>query len=233
MKKMIIFIALLITQSSLYSQKSSDWTNDAGADMRNVRFKNGVFNNNMEYFAMAKVTSKNNTDYYKNAAGQYYFDKEWGKCKVLTKENKTYLLDLCNYNIFDKRFEFIVEKEVYFLKENPILSVFFKNKMFIPFKGIDDKSNYYRLIHKFNNNLELVETYTLKKKSIPSSFSLGLYTNKAEIKPKKFLLKNKELIELPKSKKEILILLNKSYKKEVHKKLNLKKESDLVELINS
>ncbi|WP_417214714.1 hypothetical protein [Bizionia sp.] len=231
MKKVITILILTLIQFSSFSQ-TKNWNTSAGTNPRNLNFKNGVFNNNMEYFAMAKVSDKNSTDYYKNATGQYYLSKDWKKCRVITKENKDYIFNTCNYNIFDKRFEYIIDNTTFFLKKEQISSVFINKMKFEP-SIFNNENNYYRLIYKFNETFKLIELYKLKKKSIPSSSSLGLYVNKVEKKSKKFILKDGELIELPKSKKKTLRLLNKKYDKKKHKDLKISKEEDLINLIKS
>lgn len=233
MKKVIAILVLITFQFSLFSQ-TKNWNTSAGTNSRNLNFKNGVFNNNMEYFAMAKVSDKNSTDYYKNATGQYYLSKDWKKCRVITKDNKDYVFNTCNYNIYDKRFEYIIDNTTFFLKKDQISSVFINKMKFEPSTlKFGNDNNYYRLIYTFNNNLKLIELYKLKKKSIPSSSSLGLYVNKVEKKSKKFILRDGQLVELPKSKKKILKLLNKKYEKEKYKKININKEEDLITLIRS
>lgn len=224
-EKLIIVLSTFLMVTSLFSQRK--WETSAGPDMRNVRFKNGVFNNNLEFFAMAKVNSKNNTDYFKNAKGQYYFNKKWGKCRVITKSNKDYTLDDCNYNLHDKRFEFMIDNNLYFLKKNEVQQIFINKNKFLPFDNkLTQDKNYYQIIHKFNDSLELIKLFKLKKKSIPSSSSLGLYTNKVEIKAHKYFILDNKLIELPRSKKKILKIIGKKYY-DKYRNLSIKKTKTL------
>lgn len=230
-EKLIIVLSTFLMVTSLFSQRK--WETSAGPDMRNVRFKNGVFNNNLEFFAMAKVNSKNNTDYFKNAEGQYYFKEKWGKCRVITKSNKDYTLNDCNYNIYDKRFEFLIDNNLYFLKKNEVKQIFINKDKFLPFNNqLTSDKNYYQIIHKFNDNLKLIKIFKLKKKNIPSSSSLGIYVNKVERKSQNYLILNNKLIELPRSKKKILKIIGKKYHNK-YQNLNIKNDKDLIKLINS
>lgn len=220
MKK--IFLILVLTSIYSYSQS------------RNVPFKNGVFNNNMEFFAMAKISNKNNSEHSTKNKGYYYFKNKWNKCRVITKDNKDYTFEVCNYNIFDKRFEFIIDNTTYFLKKNEVDYVFINNNKFKPFNNQTTLNrNYYKEIHKFNKDFKLIEIYNLKKRNVASNSTLGLYHNKIKVKSKKYILKNGNIIELPRSKKKILTLLGKSYDSKKHRKLNIKKHQDLITLLES
>lgn len=216
-----IFIILCLQTLLTYSQD------------RNVAFKNGVFNNNLEFFAMAKVNSKNNSENSIKVKGHYYLNKnKWRKCTIETVNNKIYNYQECNYNIYDKRFEFIIEEELYFLKQHEIKSIIINNEKFIPFKTINVRDkNYYREIYKLKNKDKLIEIYILNKKSVPSSTTLGLYHNKVSTKTKRYLLTQNKIIELPKRKKEILKLFNKKYNAKSHRKLKIKKDIDLIKLV--
>lgn len=219
MKKHIALITILFV-SKLFSQD------------RNVLYKNGVFNNNLEYFAMAKVSNKNNSENSTKAKGVYYLNKEWKKCMIYTYDGKKYEMESCNYNIFDKRFEFFIDNTVYFLKKEILETVKIDNQNFKPNNNtILFNNNYYREILIINSEAKLIELYSLKKKSVPSNSTLGLYHNKIEKKKKKYILTKDEIKELPTKKKKILELLNKKYNPKQHKHLNPKKEEDLIQLI--
>lgn len=221
MKKIILIIILCFTNLNLISQS------------RNVPVKNGVFNNNLEFFAMAKVNTKNNSEHSVKAKGHYYLTKnKWGKCQIKTTSNKDYDFNNCNYNIFDKRFEFIIDNNVYFLHKNEVNYINFNDNKFIPSKDItiDDK-NYFKELHTFKNGNKLIEIFFLDKKSIPSNTTLGLYHNKVIINSKKYLLLENKIIKLPNKKKKILKILNKESESKKYKKLNIKNTEDLIKII--
>lgn len=219
MKKHIALIIILFV-SKLFSQD------------RNVLYKNGVFNNNLEYFAMAKVSNKNNSENSTKAKGIYYLNKEWKKCMIYTYDGKNYEMESCNYNLFDKRFEFFIDNTVYFLKKEILETVKIDNQNFKPNNNtILFSNNYYREIFIINSEAKLIELYSLKKKNVPSNSTLGLYHNKIEKKKKKYILTKDEIKELPTKKKKILELFNKKYDPKKHKHLNPKKEEDLIQLI--
>ncbi|WP_422090556.1 hypothetical protein [Tenacibaculum ovolyticum] len=221
MKKILLIIVLCFTNLSLISQS------------RNVPFKNGVFNNNLEFFAMAKVNTKNNSEHSTKAKGHYYLNKnKWSKCYIKTTSNKDYTFDTCNYNIFDKRFEFIIDNNVYFLQKKEVNYIKINNDKFIPSNKITtNNKNYFKEIHVFKNGDKLIEIFFLDKKSIPSNTTLGLYHNKVIINSKKYLLQNNKIIKLPNKKKKILKILNKQNDYKKYKKLNIKKNEDLIEII--
>lgn len=221
MKKTLLIILLCFTNFNLLSQS------------RNVPFKNGVFNNNLEFFAMAKVNTKNNSEHSAKAKGHYYLTKnKWGKCHIKTVSNKDYTFDTCNYNIFDKRFEFIIDNNVYFLQKSEVNYIYFNENKFIPSKNITVKNkNYFKELHTFKNGNKLIEVFFLSKKSIPSSTTLGLYHNKVIVNSKKYLLEDKKIIKLPHKKKKILKMFNKKNDSKVYKKLNIKNTEDLIKII--
>lgn len=223
MKKKILTFLILITTLSFQAQS------------RNVLYKNGVFNNNLEFFAMAKVSNKNNSENSTKAKGYYYLNKKWNKCQVKTAKNKNHIFNTCNYNIFDKRFEFIIDNVVYFFKKHEVKHITINGYKFVPSSNnFPLNKNFFKEIHSFDDNRKLIEIYELKKKSIPSSSTLGLYHNKIEKKTKKYILNiNGSLIELPKKKKKILSKLNIKYNSKIHKNLNPKNNNDLIKLIIS
>lgn len=223
MKNKILTFFILITTLSLHAQS------------RNVQYKNGVFNNNMEFFAMAKVSNKNNSENSIKAKGYYYLNNNWNKCQVKTIKDKDHVFNTCNYNIFDKRFEFIIDNVVYFLKKNEVKHIVINGNKFVPSSfNFPLNKNFFNEIYTFKDNRKLIEIHELKKKSVPSNSTLGLYHNKIEKKSKKYILnENGTLIELPKNKKKILSKLNIKYNSKIHKKLNPKNNNDLIKLIIS
>ena len=182
---------------------------------------------------MAKVNSKNNSEHSTKAQGHYYLNKDkWSKCNITDKNNKNFTFDACNYNLFDKRFEFIIDNTVYFLKKNEVKQIIINKHKFIPSKEITvNNKNYFKELHTFKNGNKLIEIFFLDKKSIPSNTTLGLYHNKVTVKSKKYLLKENQIIKLPKKKKDLFKKLNIKYDSKKHKKLKIKKTKDLILLL--
>ncbi|SEB78180.1 hypothetical protein SAMN04489761_1751 [Tenacibaculum sp. MAR_2009_124] len=206
---------------------------NSNAQGRAVPFTNGVFNNNFENFAMIKVKSRNNGEHSVKSQGTYYFSKEWNKCKVQTIDNKTFNFKECNYNVYDKRMEIFIDNEVILLKKNSIKSITFQQKIFKPTDidlPIDNK--YYQLLFS-NQKLKLVKFYYLKKNSVASKQSLGLYHQTVSAKSSRYLIQNGKLIKLPSSKSKILKLLGKEDQKRKFRKYNVKKDEDLIEILKS
>ena len=182
---------------------------------------------------MAKVNTKNNSEHSIKAKGHYYLNKNnWSKCFIKTNKDKSYSFDTCNYNIFDKRFEFIIEDNIYFLKKYEVDHITINGDKFIPSKEVTVKNkNYFKELYDFKNGNKLVEIFILKKKSVPSNTTLGLYHNKVTITSQKYLLEKNRITKLPKKKKKILEMFNKKYNSKEHRKLNIKKTKDLITLI--
>ena len=218
--KQLIIILLFTTSLSLYSQE------------RSFGSTNGVFNNNLEFFAMLKVGNKNNNEYTAKANGKYYLLKKWAPCEIETIDNKEYTINKCNYNIYDHRFELLLENEVLFLNKEIIRKIKLNNKIFKPLE-IDHsfKSNYYEELGS-NENIRIIRLYNLKKKVLPSTESLGLYENKVEVKNKKYFIYNQEFLEVPKSTKNTFEILKLNYNKKDHKNLKTKNIKDLLKIIN-
>lgn len=183
---------------------------------------------------MAKIDMKFNNEFGKNVSGTYYLTKEWKKCKITTKESKSYTLPNCNYNLFDKRFEVQFENNDFiYLKKQSIDQIIFDNKTFKPISNTlipNTDNNYYQEIAQ-NKNITLVKLYKLKKRTVNSKESLGIIENKIINKGYNYFIKDNQLIKIPRSKKKTLFILNIKYKKEEHKKINIKKTNDLKRLI--
>ena len=203
---------------------------------RNTSLRNGVFNNNLEFFALQKIETKYNNQYITNAKGRYKLFNDWKKCTITTKDDRT-LSSPCNYNLFSDEFEIKIENDIYFVEASQVKEILIEDNKYLPLntnlpKSKEDYKSYYNLIAK-GNKLELVERYKLKLKTVASSTSLGLYENKFQIKEGLFFkLDNGELVEVPKSTKKIMqtLHLNKSLSNK-YKKTNLKKLENLIPLV--
>lgn len=218
--KHFIYLSILLISTTIYSQN------------RSVAQTNGVFNNNLEFFAMLKVGTKHNNEFSTVVNGKYYLLKKWSDCNIKTTDGKKYSLKSCNYNVYDNRFELLLEKEVLFLKKGIIKEITIDNKVFKPlYLESEFKNNFYEEIVS-NEKIKIIKLYKLKKRTIPSTESLGLYQNKVEVKKGLYFIKDNEIIKIPKSTKETFKLLGKTYKKKEHKKLSTKKVTDLVTTIN-
>ncbi|WP_417785542.1 hypothetical protein [Tenacibaculum sp.] len=227
MKLKLLLITVLIT-NTVFSQFTRA--------QKIPKHANSIFNNNMDHFAMAKIDMKFNNEFGKNVSGTYYLTKEWKKCKITTKENKSYTLPTCNYNLFDKRFEIKFDKNDYiYLKKQSIEQITFDNKTFKPISNTlipNTKNNYYQEIAR-NKNIILVKLYKLKKKAINSKESLGIVENKIVNKSYNYIIKDNQLIKIPRSKKKTLSILDIKYKKKEHKGINTKNTNDLKRLIQN
>lgn len=218
--KQLIIIILCITSLNITSQN------------RTIGKTNGVFNNNLEFFAMLKVGNKNNNEFTAKANGKYYLLENWAPCKIETIDDKEYTINKCNYNVYDHRFELLLDKEVLFLNKEIIKKIEIDNRIYKTIK-IDHrfKNNFYEDLGN-NKKVAIIKLYTLRKKILPSKESLGLYENKVEVLNKKYFIINDEIIEVPKSTKKTFELLSLKYIKKKHKKLKTKNVKDLQQIID-
>jgi hypothetical protein len=133
--------------------------------------------------------------------GRYYLLKKWSPCKIETTDNKEFSISACNYNVYGNRFELLLENEVLFLNKLIIKKIELNNKIFNPLE-IDHrfKNNYYEELIS-NKKTQVIKLYTLRKKTLPSTESLGLFENKVEVQNKKYIIFEKEILEIPKTKK--------------------------------
>lgn len=201
---------------------------------RNVAQKNGVFNNNLEFFALLKVKTKHNNEFSTKADGNFYLNKKWNKCVINTTDNKKYTFNSCNYNVYDKRMEIFAENEILFIKKEIIQEIIIQKHRFKPFNSDINEINYkYYEDLAEKNNVKLIQVYSLKKKTIPSKESLGIFVNTVEVKSKKYFIIDNKFIEVPKSKTKVLKLLKKENNKKLYKKINVRKIKDLIFLVQS
>lgn len=224
MKKILILNLALLLAVSVFSQD------------RNPSLTNGVFNNNLEFFALQKIQNKYNNQYIPNTKGRYRLFFDWKKCSLTTNDDKT-LVSLCNYNLYTDEFELKIENDIYFIEPIHIKEILVSTDKYIPlaYKDVDSKEkykNYYNLIAK-GQTAELVERYKLKLKNVASKSSLGLYESMFEIKKDLFFkFNNGNLIEVPRSTKKVIQVLNLNQSlSNKYKKTNLKKLENLILLI--
>lgn len=218
--KLSILFFLVITLAN-YSQE------------RDVTYKNGVFNNNLENFALLKIGSKYNGENAKKINGNYYVSEKWSKCLIAGTDGKVYNFDECNYNIFDKRMELSFNNEIILLKDSAIEKIKIGTKTFKPFKSNSSFENKYYQDLYTDDKVSLIKLYYLKKKSVPSNTSLGLFEHTVEIKSKNYFIINNEVIKVPKSKSKILKLLGKESDKNKYKELNIKNDADLIQIVKN
>jgi len=219
MKQLIIFSTILLS-TSIFSQS------------RSVLQKNGVFNNNLEFFSMLKVGNKHSNEFTAVSSGKYYLLKKWSSCKIKTIGKKNYTFNKCNYNIYDNRFELLQDKKVLFLKKEIINTIIIDNITFKPLNIKSDfKNKFYEQIG-INNEIKIIKLYMLKKKTVPSAESLGLFENKVEVKSKNYFILKDKIVVIPKSIKKTFKLLNIKYNNKKHKKLKTKNRKDLLTILN-
>lgn len=218
MKKIVFSILILIVNLSLSQERS-------------VKFKNGVFNNNLEHFALLKINSKYNNEYTSKTNGSYYLNKKWNnKCVIQLEDGTNISIKNCNFNIFDSRFEYFIDNNLYFLKKENIKTVKINSIFFKPLKETTKNQNYYQELHTFSN-FKLIKLYNIKKSSVPSKVSLGLYENKIYSINKKYLLFPNKIVKLPKTKKKILSLFKINLTKEKFKSDNIKSNEGLISFL--
>lgn len=204
---------------------------------RNEQFTNGVYNNNIQTFALQKINKIYNSEYSKHIVGTIYLFEDWKNCNITFIKDKS-LKTKCNYNLFDDRLEFNFDNELYFMDNSNVKNIKISNEQYFPMKNIallsnPKLSNYYKSLAK-GKNFELIQTYTITIQQVSSKHNLGTYENKIKIKKHLFFKQNDKYIPVPKKKKNLYKVLNLDEEsRQDLKNLNLKKEKDLIELTKS
>jgi len=219
MKYLLLFLSVLI------------FSNTFGQD-RYGNPQNGVFDNNLDFFAMAKVENKSNSNFIEGVEGTIYLNKTWEKCYIKSTKKDADLSIQCNYNVYEKQFEIIIDKDMYILNPESIASIQIGQKTFIPTIHSTD-NNYYEQLAD-GKSVKLVKLYKAKVKTEKTN-TLGLFEQRLVIRGIDYFLKDDDtFVKVPTSKSKIIEELNlTSDQKKDYKKYNLKKTDQLIEVIES
>ncbi|MCB0475772.1 MAG: hypothetical protein KDC69_08845 [Flavobacteriaceae bacterium] len=215
-----LFLSICLISSALFAQD---------------RYGNkqlGVFNNNMDFFAMAKVNNKSNTNYLPGVKGSPYLFSEWNKCKIYPSDDTPNFVIPCNYNIYSDQFEIKVGDDLYVLNPQSVNTLIADQDTFIPNKSMTG-NEFFELLGS-NEHIKLVRVYKAKILSVQTS-TLGLHESKLKISSTDYFLMNDgKLVKLPSSKSKIFDILNlTNAQRKDFKSYNLKQTDQLVNLLQS
>jgi hypothetical protein len=194
--------------------------------------QNGVFDNNMDFFAMAKVQNKSNTNYIEGVKGSIYLFDTWDKCIIIPSNDTSNFAVPCNYNIYSDQFELKVDDDKYILNEDSIESIRIGQKIFKPSNNIVD-AKYIQFLAQ-GDAIKVVRVF--KAKIIEGQTStLGLWESKLKVNEiDYFVMSDGSFMKVPSSKSKIFNILNLSQdQRKTYKKYNLKKTEELVHMIQS
>ncbi len=198
-----------------------------------IQRTNGIFNNNLEHFALAKIKTKTNNEVSSKNLGRYYVKSTWTKCTIQGVDEKIHHFKSCNYNVFDKRMELLFDDEIVILDSNSFTKIKLEKDVFKPFKfDSTNDNNYFQELFS-DENISLIKLYRLKKKSIPSTQSLGMFKQKVKVMSENYFVIKGKIIKVPRSMKKILKILNKQNLKGNFKGLNPRKDSDLIKIVKA
>jgi len=194
--------------------------------------QNNVFDNNMDFFAMAKVKNKSNSNFLAGVKGTIYLNKTWNKCQIYSsKENSNFSLP-CNYNVYSDQFEIQVDTDMYILNQESVNLIRIGKQMFKPTNNSSNKS-YYELLAD-GNSVKIVKLYDAKIMEVQTN-TLGLFEQKLVINDiDYFLMNDGKLIKIPSSKSKIFDVLDLTdEQRKIYKKYNLRKTENLIDMVES
>lgn len=194
--------------------------------------QNNVFDNNMEFFAMAKVKNKSNSNFVEGIKGSIYLFDTWDKCIIIPSNDTSNFSVPCNYNIYSDQFELNIDNDKYILNEASIETIKIGQKIFKPSNNIDN-AKYIQFIAQ-GNSIKVVRIF--KAKIIEGQTStLGLWESRLKVNEiDYFVMSDGSFVKVPSSKSKIFKILNLTEaQKKVYKKYNLKKTEELVQMIQS
>lgn len=214
-----IVVVLLLTVSNLVNAQ------------RTIQATNGVFSNNLDFFAVQKVSDVYTGSVNGDIKGSIYLFDQWTKLRITStyKDNFTYSI-LANYNLMADRFEIFVKGEKYILNPESVVKITKGNRTFKVAEEDIDK-NYYEEVAS-GDNVKLVKIYNSKVVEVPTK-TLGLVERKITTSEKEFLLFNDgTMTKMPKSKGKLFKVLNLSDDlKNKFKKFNIKDVYQLSKII--
>jgi len=194
--------------------------------------QNSVFDNNMEFFSMAKVKNKTNTNFIQGVEGTIYLNKQWNKCQLYSSKENSNFSAPCNYNVYADQFEIKIENDQYILRPESMALIRMGRQMFKPSNSSTDNS-YFELLAD-GKTVKIVRLYNAKIMAV-QTHTLGLYEQKLVINNVDYFLMNDgELIKIPSSKSKIFDILNLTdEQRKVFKKYNLRKTDNIIDMVES
>ncbi|AYN69009.1 hypothetical protein D1013_17285 [Euzebyella marina] len=192
---------------------------------------NGLFSNNLDFFAIQKVSDVYTGGVNEDIKGSIYLFDQWTKLRITStyKDNYTYSI-LANYNIMADRFEIFVKGEKYILNPESVVKITKGNRTF-KVSEEDLEKNYYEEVAS-GDNVSLVKIYESKVVEVPTK-TLGLIERKISKSEKEFLVfKDGSMTKMPKSRGKLFKALNlTSEKRDKFKKYDIKNDYELAAII--
>lgn len=195
-----------------------------------------VFSNNLGDFALQKIDKVYNNEYSNKISGPIFLFNEWKTCYVQTNINNQLAFSVpCNYNLLMDQFEMKIENDIYYLKKKAIVEIRLGKKLFTPNAKMDAKNlrNFIELLAE-GDKYDLIRAHNIKIKEVQSTTSLGLYEKKIKTTEDLYFRdrNSQELIEVPRSSKKIIEILNLSPSEKNRLPNNLKKTENLILAVN-
>lgn len=220
----VLAVTLLITTSQqAYNQVSiSSGLERTFTDFTNLHSKN-VFK--------AIILTENDIE------GSAYLDDHFVLGDIITYENVIYKDIPLRYNIYNDQMEFQISLDIILSISNPeiLKEIQFGDQVFIYCEINDAKGGYFSL--KQSGNIQLLSKYNIDflKAELPAPFKEAKPPS-FRSKPNTFFIKIDEGYPVQISKKKNLVLIFGSLNDEIQKfikkeKINLKRENDLIELV--
>ncbi|RKR14016.1 hypothetical protein CLV91_0085 [Maribacter vaceletii] len=190
---------------------------------------NGVFSNNLDFFAIQKVDDVYNNGVNEDIKGSPYLFSDWSDIYITVKLKKeeTYHIK-GNYNPVLDQFEIVIKNEKYILNPKSVIQIRRGSQIF---KLGNSLTSYHEEL-AVGKNVRLIKIYEASVMQTQTQ-TLGLFERKIVLKDSEYILFNDgRTIKLPKSKNKLFELLNTSQKKQKeYKKFKIKNLSDLSKII--
>jgi hypothetical protein len=213
------FLAILLI--GFYGQSQVNYTTDEGASFQFDNVTSG-----------APIRVSENSE--RKVKGSQFLNEEWQQATIFDTKNKKKIKLLARFNAYTKEIEVLKEKRTVSLTPVDEISVLLDGKNFYPLKisGSNKKIFAERLV---KGEISLFRVYDTKiVKAVSDSALLGIDNeDKLAIVDNLYYTKGvNEAIELPSKKKTITNLFDNETQNFLKKeKLSLKKEKDLVKII--
>ena len=186
-----------------------------------------------QMFLVPKEIDKSSKEYEKFAS-KIYLSDTFLSSEIDNFQDKVYL----KYNIFKDEMEFINDNKVYYLKKNLGRKIhFFDLNIDFEIFNYKEQLTYFQILNK--NKVLLLKKYNVdfqEEKKAVSSYQQDRPANFTRKDDVFFIKLNNEIIELTSNNKKFLNLLdspdNKIKKFITENKLTIKKERDLLKIIN-
>ncbi|MCK8522420.1 hypothetical protein M0D21_12620 [Aquimarina sp. D1M17] len=176
---------------------------------------------------------------YDKYAGSIYINNKFEQSTIIDESSKTYEAKL-NYNIFTDAIEYETRTDLFELSKNPTTYARINNDYYYycNFKTRRGaKRNGYYVLMELNDTYRIYKRFKVEitdpeeKENMPGSLTMG----KIKMITKFYLEENQVIVEIPTSKKELLLTFEdkgeelKDYMKK--EKIKLRKEEDLLRLV--